>query len=154
MKNKKIIFIILGIVVLLLVGVFMVFKNKDVNLEQELESTLPVSQNYEKIPEKIAVEVLLIKNNKWVNFSVSEIPPKYKTIEYEFSYKTGSGGLQGGIGSPTPIKNGQYEKEILLGTCSAGGACTYDEGVEKIKFTIFLSTQTEKKYYEKEFSLN
>lgn len=154
MKNKKIIFIVVGVLILLVVGVLMVFNSKKTDSDTELKSTLPISQNYQKIPEKITVDVELIKNNKWVNFKVSDIPAKYKTIEYEFSYKTSSGGLQGGIGSPSTIKNGQYQKEILLGTCSAGGACTYDEGVEKIKFTIFLSTLTDKRYYEKEFSLN
>jgi hypothetical protein len=151
--NKKLL-IIGGIVLLLLFGAVVWFARQSNSAKEEvLQSTLPQSASYEKIQEKINVSVERVKDNRRVNFVVSEVPAKYKTIEYEFSYKTASGGLQGGIGSPSTLKNGRYEKEILLGTCSAGGACTYDEGVKKIKFTIFFSTAAEKRYFEKEFDI-
>jgi len=152
MKNK---ILIIGGVVILLLGLagFFVFRGSQAKPEEDLESILPVSARYEKVESGVKVAVERVGDGKRVDFQVSQIPSKYKTIEYEFSYKTGTGGLQGGIGSPSTIKSGQYQKEILLGTCSAGGACTYDEGVEKIKFTIFFSTGSEKRYLEKEFSI-
>lgn len=151
MKNK--VFIIAGLVVfLVIVGVLVFKKTSRVEVNNQ-ESTLPASQRYEKVEPGIKVTVERVKDGRRVDFLVNNIPEKYKTIEYEFSYQTGSGGLQGGIGSPSTIKNSQYQKEILLGTCSAGGACTYDEGVKEIKFTIFFSTGTDKRYLEKIFAI-
>jgi hypothetical protein len=152
--NKKLLIITSVVVLLGLIGAGVWFLQKGQSQgETETESTLPASELYEKVEKGIQVSVSRVKDGRRVNFLVTKIPAKYKTIEYEFSYKTGSGGLQGGIGSPTAIKNGQYQKEILLGTCSAGGACTYDEGVEKIKFTIFFSDGSQKRYFEKEFAI-
>ncbi len=151
MKNKAL--IIAGLVVFLIIVSVLVFKKTSRVEVDNQESTLPASQRYEKVEPGIKVTVERVKDNRRVDFQVSEIPSKYKTIEYEFSYKTASGGMQGGIGSPSTIKKGAYQKEILLGTCSAGGACTYDEGVEKIKFTIFFSTGSQKRYFEKEFAI-
>lgn len=152
MKNKILIIGAVMVVLAIIVGVLL-FRNSSQQPTEEPGNTLPVSQRYEKVEKGIKVEVQRVKDGRRVDFLVTEIPAKYKTIEYEFSYQTGSGGLQGGIGSPSAIKNNSYQKEILLGTCSAGGACTYDEGVEKIKFTIFFSTGSEKRYLEKEFSI-
>ncbi|OGK66638.1 hypothetical protein A2313_00015 [Candidatus Roizmanbacteria bacterium RIFOXYB2_FULL_41_10] len=153
MNQKKLIILSVIFVILLIVGVGWLVAKKGGTKEEVGESTLPVGQRYEKVEPGIEVTVERVKDGRRVDFQVSQIPAKYETIEYEFSYKTGSGGLQGGIGSPSVIKKGAYQKEILLGTCSAGGACTYDEGVEKIKFTIFFNTGSQKRYFEKEFTI-
>ncbi len=154
MKNKILALsvVAIGLLTVVLAGIFFV-KNHQPKSEQGLESTLPVSQRYQKVESGVKVTVQRVGDGRRVDFHVDKILSKYKTIEYEYSYKTSTGGLQGGIGSTTKIKDGRYQKEILLGTCSAGGACTYDEGVEKIKFTIFFSTGAEKRYFEKTFNI-
>jgi len=153
MKNKKKALIALALVLILIIIGGWIFKKSSQPEVEQKESTLPASERYEKVEPGIKVSVERVKDNRRVDFQVKNIPSHYKTIEYEFSYQTASGGLQGGIGSPSAIKNGRYQKEILLGTCSAGGACTYDEGVEKIKFTVFFSTGSQKRYLEKEFAI-
>ena len=152
MKNKPLIIGVVLVGLAIIIGVFL-FRGSSQKPAEEAGGTLPASQRYEKVEPGVKVSVKRVGDGRRVDFQVSNILKKYKTIEYEFSYQTGSGGLQGGIGSPSPIKNNSYQKEILLGTCSAGGACTYDEGVEKIKFTIFFSTGSDKRYLEKEFDI-
>lgn len=53
-----------------------------------------------------------------------------ETIEYSLEYQAGTS-VQGGVGTVFPSKeNAPYKVPILLGSCSAGGACSYHEGVK------------------------
>lgn len=55
---------------------------------------------------------------------------KASSIEYEIEYQTGTS-VQGGSGLISPAKETlPYQKTIFLGTCSAGGACSYHEDVK------------------------
>jgi len=149
-------FIVGGVIVaVLFIGVFLFTRmgKKTTTGEEGLGGTLPRLENYKKAESSIKASATLQKDGKHVQFSVANIPTKYKKIEYEFTYKTATGALQGGMSSPTKIKSGAYEKEILLGTCSAGGACTYDQGVTEIKFSMLFDTGSEKRLLEKTFSL-
>lgn len=54
----------------------------------------------------------------------------YDQIKYELSYNSEGvdRGAQGELN--TKEKKGEYEQEILFGSCSTGGKCVYDPGVE------------------------
>ncbi|MFH0937018.1 MAG: hypothetical protein V1808_01870 [Candidatus Daviesbacteria bacterium] len=54
----------------------------------------------------------------------------YDQIKYELSYN--SEGIDRGASGDinTKEKKGEYEQEILFGSCSTGGKCVYDKGVE------------------------
>jgi len=54
----------------------------------------------------------------------------YDQIRYELSYNSEGvdRGAQGDIN--TSDRKGEYEQEILFGSCSTGGTCVYDKGVE------------------------
>ena len=54
----------------------------------------------------------------------------YDQIRYEISYNSEGvdRGAQGDIN--TGDRKGEYEQEILFGSCSTGGTCVYDKGVE------------------------
>lgn len=50
-------------------------------------------------------------------------------IEYELEYQAGTL-VQAGLGSITPAEEeAPYKRDILLGSCSAGGACSYSQDV-------------------------
>ena len=50
-------------------------------------------------------------------------------IEYELEYQAGTL-VQAGLGSITPAdEEAPYRRDILLGSCSAGGACSYHQDV-------------------------
>lgn len=152
--NKKLIIIGSVILAIFLIG-FFIFKilAKPAADTEQIGNVLPKTSDLKKVESSVKVNVDLQPDGHYVLFKVSGIPDKYASIEYEFMYETGSGGLQGGVSSPAKIKNNQYSKEILLGTCSAGGACSYDKGVKSIKFTVLFSSSKEKRFFEKEFTL-
>ncbi|MFA6005496.1 MAG: hypothetical protein WC775_03335 [Patescibacteria group bacterium] len=155
--NKKNTKLLIGIgvavaVIILVSVVFLLTQQKKTTADSD-ESTLPQNEVLQKVEDSVSVSVDKGSDGRRVNFEVENIPGKYTTIEYEFSYLTGSGRLQGGNSSPSKIKGGSYSKEILLGTCSAGGACTYDDGVEAIKFSIIFTSGGERRVFEKDFSL-
>lgn len=154
-QNKLKIYVGIGIVVciLLLVGVVVVIGGRGKTTTETQKSTLPQNEELQVVENGVKVSAKAGADGRRVNFMVSNIPSKYTTIEYEFSYLTGTGRLQGGNSSPAEIKNGEYTKEILLGTCSAGGACTYDTGVTSIKFSIIFTAGDERRTFVKEFSL-
>lgn len=54
----------------------------------------------------------------------------YSSIKYELSYN--SEGIDRGASGDinTQEKKGEYEQEILFGSCSTGGTCVYDKDVE------------------------
>lgn len=139
--------------VIVIVGIILVVLKRPVSDSESQQSTLPQNEMLKSVEDSVEVDVALGNDGKRVNFEVQNIPDKYETIEYEFTYLTGSGRLQGGNSSPSEIEDNQYSKEILLGTCSAGGACTYDTGVTSIKFSIIFTAGEERRSFEKEFSL-
>lgn len=142
-----------AIAVIVVLTLFMVLRKQSSSSAGTQKSTLPQNEALQQVENSVKVTVDKGADGHRVNFVVTNIPDKYTTIEYEFSYMTGSGRLQGGNSSPADIKDHGYTKEILLGTCSAGGACTYDAGVTSIKFSIIFTAGTERRTFEKEFSL-
>lgn len=62
-----------------------------------------------------------------ITFEALHIPKKADNVEYEIEYQAGSL-LQGAFGELS-LSSLPARKQILLGSCSAGGACTYHEDV-------------------------
>ncbi|MDO8638900.1 MAG: hypothetical protein Q7R43_04960 [Candidatus Daviesbacteria bacterium] len=62
----------------------------------------------------------------------------YDQIKYELSYNSEGidRGAQGEIN--TKEKKGEYEQEILFGSCSTGGKCVFDKGVENGTLTLHI----------------
>lgn len=60
----------------------------------------------------------------------------YEQIKYELTYN--SEGIDRGASGEinTKEKKGEYEQEILFGSCSTGGKCVYDKGVENGTLTL------------------
>lgn len=62
----------------------------------------------------------------------------YDEIKYEISYN--SEGIDRGASGQlnTKEKKGEYEQEILFGSCSTGGKCVFDKGVENGTLTLHI----------------
>lgn len=69
----------------------------------------------------------------------------YEQIKYELTYN--SEGIDRGASGDinTKEKKGEYEQEILFGSCSTGGTCVYDKEVEN--GTLTLRIKKGKKIY-------
>lgn len=62
----------------------------------------------------------------------------YTSIKYELTYNS-EGIDRGAFGEiNTQEKKGEYEQEILFGSCSTGGTCVYDKGVENGTLTLHI----------------
>jgi|SRR5579859_1904333 len=72
-----------------------------------------------------------------VTLSVLELKKPATSADFELEYQTGSN-LEGAVGA-IPVDKVPASKDILLGSCSAGGACTYNTNVQGGTWTINFS---------------
>jgi hypothetical protein len=100
---------------------------------EEPVNTIPVS-------ERVYATIDVNKNSKFplgkeVTVSVFDNKGASK-IEYELEAQAGSS-VQSGLGSIDPTNEQKpYRKNILLGSCSAGGACSYYQDVKGGTFLL------------------
>lgn len=152
MKNKSALYISIGIVVLVLVVGAVVIKNLSGNtdnnqLNEEEQVELPPADP------SILVDVKAKPDGKTVVLSISKIPRSTVTIEYELSYLTGDGLPKGALGKITLNDKTEIIRDILLGTCSTGGKCTYDSGVTSVKLVLKFNSPSGATQFTKEFPL-
>jgi len=125
---------ILMILVLLLVvggGAFFFIKNKsNANPEPETTQKKRISEPVNVIPvsERPYMSIDPLADGHNVNITIHSLNKPAQSAEYELEYQAGSL-LQGAFGSLTMGTLPQSTK-ILMGSCSAGGACTYHEDVQ------------------------
>ncbi len=67
-------------------------------------------------------------DGKAVEMTIVEMKRAAQDVEYEVEYSSGSL-LQGAFGTIDSLKSLPIKKEILLGSCSTGGKCTYNTDV-------------------------
>lgn len=74
------------------------------------------------------------KDTRNITIAIKELKKPATSADYELEYQTETN-LEGAVGT---LDVGQLPalKEILLGSCSAGGACRYHEGVKGGTFLI------------------
>jgi hypothetical protein len=99
-------------------------------------SASPTSQKKRKITDPVNVIAVADrpyvrvtpKDSKNVTIEVKELKKPATSMEYELEYQTESN-LEGAIGDLT-MTTLPAMKDILLGSCSAGGACRYHKDVK------------------------
>lgn len=137
MKNKKlIVFLIIGLVILIVAGVFVLTSNKKpavVQVEQ-----IPIEEQVSVIkPEEIGLSLMTSSDDKMVIFEIANTKD-ISGIEYELTYtsKVNKEDVDRGANGSIEIKQpGQsVKKEITLGTCS--DVCHYDQDVSNIKLIL------------------
>ncbi len=151
MKDKKILFIVVGMLVLITVVVLLIFRPSSAETEKETESVLPRKEMLPKVSSSVKVNVEKTADGKKVLLSIDNIPTGVDEIEYEFSYDTVEGVPRGVLGT-IQVDGPSYQKEIVLGSCSTN-VCTYDQGVEKVKVFLKFNSKEGAKVFEKEFLL-
>ncbi|MFH2118415.1 MAG: hypothetical protein ABII10_01620 [Candidatus Paceibacterota bacterium] len=128
-KNKRLI-IIGAIILLVLLGGFLFFKARNANntadnTNQKKRLSLPT--NVIPVEERPYLAIRPLSDGHNIEIYVEALKKEATSIEYSIDYQTGTL-VQGADGEIDTSKLPATAK-ILLGSCSAGGACTYHEDV-------------------------
>lgn len=87
-----------------------------------------VNLNKEPVENRPFVRLEPRDDGKAVEMTLVEVKKKAADVEYEVEYSSGSL-LQGAFGTIDSLTSLPVKKEILLGSCSTGGKCTYNTNV-------------------------
>ncbi len=129
--NKKQLPVIAVVLLVIIGGVFMLTRNNKTDTTQEDKAL-----KKRKISEPVNVielserPYILIKPNsdgRNLTIEVSSIKKDATEAEYELEYKSGS--LQQGVFGSLSLATMPASTRQLMGSCSAGGSCTYHENV-------------------------
>lgn len=151
--NKK---VIIGIVLLVLIilGVIGAVAIKSLTSQQAPAEVPTPTVVLPTVADSIKVALTAKNDNKIVDLKIDGIPSDVDTVEYEFTYTTGTGLPRGVLGKITV--NGQSSvtrSDIDLGTCSRG-KCVYDVGVTSINLSLkFNSTGGQASVFQKVYPL-
>lgn len=84
--------------------------------------------NQEPVDSRPYVQLLPQADGRALTLSIIEMKKQAEDVEYEIEYSSGSL-LQGAFGSIDDLTKFPAQKEVLLGSCSSGGKCTYNKDV-------------------------
>ena len=123
----------LGVVVIVVLAIigFLVIKNQKGASPTDSPTTknrVREEINVLPVPDRPVVTLDPTSDGRSVVLTIKQLKKEASTVEYELEYQAGTL-LQGAFGqlnlSPLPAQT-----KILLGSCSAGGACTYHKEVK------------------------
>lgn len=151
MDTKK--YYIIGAVVIILVlfgGFALMNRNANQNSEtKEKESVF--EEPSEDIPPVDPSVQATIKGRTDAVITIENIPEGTESIEYELSYNTASGSIEGVFGM-IDVEGSTAEEEITFGTCSSG-VCRYHEIEGDVSGTFIFSGTYGEQLLEQEFAL-
>ncbi|HSW89741.1 MAG TPA: hypothetical protein VLH19_02615 [Patescibacteria group bacterium] len=98
-----------------------------------------VNVNLEPVANRPFVRLSPRSDGKAISMTLLSEKKGAKDLEYEVEYSSGSL-LQGAFGSVDSLANLPITKEILLGSCSTGGKCTYNTNVTGGTLTLRFGT--------------
>lgn len=152
MKNKTVLYVSVGVLLFVVVGGVLVVKifNKPVSPPPQAEEEVV---NLPPVDSSVVVDLKPKADSKSVVLSVSKIPAGTDSLEYELSYLTGAGLPKGALGKITLGDKTEVTRDILLGTCSTGGKCTYDTGVTSVKLVLKFNSASGSTQFSKEYPL-
>lgn len=149
---------IIGFVFILIVavaGFYLMTRNKPAKKTQTADDTQIADQVYPTIDPSVEVDLTPRADKHAVNLVVRKIPSDFSSIEYELTYETASGKMEGSLsGNPIQLKSedhNEWKREILLGTCSK--TCTYHQGVKEINLTVKFNSSTGASVFQKKYSI-
>lgn len=126
-KNKK---VVIGLLILLLlVGGFFWWRSRGaapIETSQKQKLTLP--NNVISVTDRPYLSIEPLADGRNVEITIHTLKKDATEMEYELEYQAGTL-LQGAFGN-IDITSLPASAKILLGSCSAGGACTYHEDVK------------------------
>ncbi|MDQ3008152.1 MAG: hypothetical protein M3Q81_00990 [bacterium] len=130
--NKKLLIPVVLIIVLVLAGSAFAFtrlrssSSDTAETQQKKKVLAPV--NMIPVTERPYMEIAPMADGRNVEIRVNSLNKAADSMEYELEYQAGTL-LQGAFGE-LALGTLPVSKTILLGSCSAGGACTYHEDVQ------------------------
>lgn len=131
-KNKKMIGIVVGVIVLLgIIGAVFALrtpKEEPVVEEKPKKSRISEPTNIIPVEERPYLKIMPLADGRNVEIVVESLKKPATDVDYELEYQAGSL-LQGAFGAIN-IASLPAKTKILFGSCSAGGACTYHEDVQ------------------------
>lgn len=136
--------LIVGVIVLVLAGVAGAFVLTKGTSGPEPASTVPTplpTSAVQLLPQD-ALSVTLTKGNypRYV-LTIDKLPEDIASLSYEITYDTTNKGIQGIVGSPSNLKDGQTKytnPQIVFGSESRG-KYSLDAGVSNIQINIRLT---------------
>lgn len=143
--------IVAGVILALLViiGFFMFGQSEAENAE---DKKTVFGEPVEVIPTVDSSVKATIEGSKDGVITISGIPKGTTEIEYELSYSTKAGSIEGVFGSIEIKGESKVTEEITFGTCSSG-VCRYHDIEGPVKGTFKFSGSYGKQLLEKEFKV-
>ncbi|OGK35858.1 hypothetical protein A3A93_01235 [Candidatus Roizmanbacteria bacterium RIFCSPLOWO2_01_FULL_38_12] len=143
--------IVAGVIVVLLVIIgFFTFGRKASETAEDKETVF--GEPVEVIPTVDSSVKAQVKGDKDAVITISAVPSGTKKIEYELSYNTTSGSIEGVFGSIDVNGKSTVTEDITFGTCSSG-VCRYHSIEGPVKGTFKFSGSYGKRLLEKEFKV-
>lgn len=130
-KLKKVIPLVLAAIILIGGGVFAFSKIKGDDKQAEetpKKQRLQLPENTIPVEERPYLKISPHADGRNISLEILEVKKAANAVEYELEYQAGSL-LQGAFGE-FDLSSLPATEQILLGSCSAGGACTYHEDVQ------------------------
>jgi hypothetical protein len=162
MNRKLLIGIVVAVIVILMAGGVFVLSNRS---EEPEDSGFTEEQLPKMDPKELGLQIIPSSDKRYIQFKVTKVNG-IKHLEWEFTYdadaqETGDGDSTGGritqgFGGEADIKSGDKEytsEKRELGTCSTGGKCRFDTGIEKVNLIIKV-TKSDGKVYQAEDSIS
>ncbi|KKP59191.1 MAG: hypothetical protein UR52_C0010G0004 [Candidatus Gottesmanbacteria bacterium GW2011_GWA1_34_13] len=152
MKNKTALYVVIGIAILALISggwwlVTFLTKPSQQVVQDDVKTELP------PVDASVVVDLKTKADGKSVILTISKIPNNTESIEYELSYLTDKGLPKGALGKIDLKGKTDVTRDILLGTCSTGGKCTYDTGVKSVNLVLRFNSANATSQYTKEYPL-
>ncbi len=94
-----------------------------------------VNVNLEPMENRPVVSLTPRADGRAVTLTVTEMKKQAKDLEYEIEYASGEL-MQGAFGSFDDLSKVPQKTEVLFGSCSSGGKCTYNENVTGGSLTL------------------
>ncbi len=132
-KNLPLIIAAVGILIVLIGGSVFAYtkmskKPADAGKKEETKKKrVSLTPNLIPVAERPYIQISP-KDGRNITLSINEVKKSATSAEYELEYQTESN-LEGAVGT-LELASLPVSKDILLGSCSAGGACRYHKDVK------------------------
>lgn len=130
LKNKKAL-IGIGVIILLLIGGVLWMRSRGASSEtpeQTQKRRLSLPENIIPVAESPYISLSPTSDGRSITVTIHDLKKDAQELEYEIEYQTGGSSLQG-FEDLLDLSQLPASATKLLGSCSAGGACTYHEDV-------------------------
>lgn len=141
-----------GVVVILIIAGVSLLISKSSSSKQADEKTSVFEEPEEVIPTVDSSVTASIKGKTEAVITLKGILDGTEIVEYELSYNTKSGSIEGVFGSIEPAGKKTIDEDVTFGTCSSG-VCRYHEIVGPVHGSFKFSGSYGERLLEKEFNL-